>query len=595
LTDARGKTTTWTYDDMDRVETRTDPLTRQESFTYDLDGLLTSSTDRKAQVTTVTHDALHRRTFTGFDTTGTPASYASTITTTYDAGDRATEIVDSGAGTITRTYDLSDRLIEEETPEGTIDYTYDEVGRRATMQVDGQTAVSYDYDNASRLTGVTQGTAAVTLAYDNANRRTSLTLPNGVVTEYTYDNASQLTGLTYKLAGTPFGALGYAYDANGQRTAVTGSYARSGLSAALTSATYDDANQIATFGGTTFAYDDNGNLTSDGAKSYSWNARNELTGISGGVSASFSYDGVARRRSKTVTFTTTQFLYDGLNPVQELASGTPTANLLTGLAIDEYFTRVDSTTTRHYLTDALGSSVGLTDGSGSIQTEYTYEPFGGLTASGASSGNSFGFTGRESDGVGLQFSRARFYGPRTQRFLSEDPIGVRSGTINLYSYAANSPVDNSDPLGLWILGFGGTITGGAGVAGTGSFGVYVTSSGDLGVAFTGGVLGEAGGGASGTIGFNWYNGTHLSDLNGPFVNVGGSGRVPLIGPELALDFNIGRNSSGQVIKGGSLQGGFSAGSFLPGEGHGGVTFTKTFGCNIFSILDCLPSMSGRKH
>jgi YD repeat-containing protein len=126
------------------------------------------------------------------------------------------------------------------------------------MQVDGQTAVSYDYDNANRLTGVTQGTTAVTLAYDNANRRTSLTLPNGVVTEYTYDNVSQLTGLTYKLAGTPFGDLAYAYDANGQRTAVTGSYARSGLPAALTSATYDDANQIETFGGTTFSYDDNG-------------------------------------------------------------------------------------------------------------------------------------------------------------------------------------------------------------------------------------------------------------------------------------------------------------------------------------------------
>ena len=225
---------------MDRVETRTDPLTRQESFTYDLDGLLTSSTDRKAQVATVTHDALHRRTFIGFDTTGAPPAYASTVTTTYDAGDRVTEIVDSGAGTITRSYDLSDRLTQEETPEGTIDYTYDDAGRRSTMTVDGQTAVSYGYDNANRLTGVTQGTAAVTLAYDSANRRTSLTLPNGVVTEYTYDDASQLTGLTYKLAGTPFGALAYAYDTNGQRTAVTGSYARSGLPAALTSATYDD-------------------------------------------------------------------------------------------------------------------------------------------------------------------------------------------------------------------------------------------------------------------------------------------------------------------------------------------------------------------
>jgi RHS repeat-associated protein len=447
LTDARGKTTTWTYDDMDRVATRTDPLTRQESFTYDLDGLLTSSTDRKAQVTTVTHDALHRRTFIGFDTTGAPPSYASTITTTYDAGDRATEIVDSGAGTITRSYDLSDRLTQEETPEGTIDYTYDAAGRRTTMTVDGQTAVEYDYDTANRLTGVTQGTAAVTLAYDSANRRTSLTLPNGVMMEYGYDNASQLTGLTYKLSGTPFGDLGYAYDANGQRTAVTGSYARSGLPAALTSATYDDANQIATFGGTTFSYDDNGNLTSDGSKSYTWNARNVLTGISGGASASFDYDAVGRRRAKTISSATTQFLYDGLNPVQELTSGTPSANLLTGLGIDEFFTRVDSTTTGHYLTDALGSSVALADGSGAVQTEYTYEPFGGLSTSGASSGNTFAFTGRENDTAGLNYYRARYYDNRLQRFVNEDPAGFAGG-INLFALVDNAPTVYVDPLGL---------------------------------------------------------------------------------------------------------------------------------------------------
>jgi YD repeat-containing protein len=89
--------------------------------------------------------------------------------------------------------------------------------------------------------------------------------------------------------------------------------------AALTSATYDDANQIATFGGTTFSYDDNGNLTSDGSKNYTWNARHELTAISGGVSASFGYDAFGRRRAKTVSSTTTQFLYDALNPVQELS------------------------------------------------------------------------------------------------------------------------------------------------------------------------------------------------------------------------------------------------------------------------------------
>jgi YD repeat-containing protein len=43
--------------------TRTDPLTRDESFAYDLLGNVTSWTDRKGQVTTYEYDALNRHTF----------------------------------------------------------------------------------------------------------------------------------------------------------------------------------------------------------------------------------------------------------------------------------------------------------------------------------------------------------------------------------------------------------------------------------------------------------------------------------------------------------------------------------------------------
>ena len=58
------------------------------------------------------------------------------------------------------------------------------------------------------------------LPLDDANRRTRLALPNGVTTDYTYDGASLLTGLTYKSGSTTLGTLTYAYDGNGQRTAV---------------------------------------------------------------------------------------------------------------------------------------------------------------------------------------------------------------------------------------------------------------------------------------------------------------------------------------------------------------------------------------
>jgi RHS repeat-associated protein len=444
LTDALNHTTTYTYDTMDRVDTRTDPLSRGESYIYDDNGNLLEVTDRKGQVTSYTYDALDRLSTVTYDD-------LSTTTYTYDAGDRLTQVVDSIAGTITRTWDLLDRLTQEVTPEGTISYTYDASDRRATMTVTGQPQVTYGYDNADRLTSITQSSATVGFAYDDADRRTVLTLPNGITVEYGYDTASQVTGLTYKLGSTTLGNLTYAYDLAGNRTAVGGTWARTGLPTALASATYDAANQIATWSGTSFTYDANGNLTNDGTKAYTWNARNQLTGLSGGVSASFAYDGVGRRRAKTVSGASTGFLYDGLNTVQELAGGSPSANILPGLGIDEWLMRTDSAGARHFLTDALGSTVALADGSGVVQTEYTYEPFGKTTVSGASSANAMQFTGREGDATGVSFYRSRYYLPEVQRFTSEDPLGFDAGDANLYAYVFNAPVDFTDPLGEIVM------------------------------------------------------------------------------------------------------------------------------------------------
>ncbi len=136
--------------------------------------------------------------------------------------------------------------------------------------------------------------------------------------------------------------------------------------------------------------------------------------------------------------------------MQELdATNAPSANLLTGLRIDEYFQRTDSSNNvSTLLTDALGSTIGLVGSGQNIATSYTYQPFGATTAAGAANGNSYQFTGRENDGTGLYFYRARFYSPMFQRFIAQDPIGFRSGDANLYAYVFNGPTNFRDPFGL---------------------------------------------------------------------------------------------------------------------------------------------------
>jgi len=103
--------------------------------------------------------------------------------------------------------------------------------------------------------------------------------------------------------------------------------------------------------------------------------------------------------------------------------------------------------TSNFLTDALGSPVAVTDASGTAQTEYTYEPFGKTTVTGAANTNPFQYTGRENDGTSLYYYRARYYNPALQRFISEDPIGFDSGDFNLYAYVNDNPIIFKDPTG----------------------------------------------------------------------------------------------------------------------------------------------------
>jgi hypothetical protein len=49
-----------------------------------------------------------------------------------------------------------------------------------------------------------------------------------------------------------------------------------------------------------FSYDANGNLTNDGTRTYTWDARNQLASLTAPVNGSFAYDGVGRRRAKTI-------------------------------------------------------------------------------------------------------------------------------------------------------------------------------------------------------------------------------------------------------------------------------------------------------
>jgi len=580
-TDPRNVVQTYTYDKRNRLQTYQDPTGKTATYNFDGMSNLTSVVDRKNQTTSVQYDGINRPELITFQD-------GSTIAITWDGGNRATKFSDSLNGTITRTYDGLDRLTQESGPQGSVGYQYDAAGRRQTMTATGQTVVNYTFDNADRLTQVAQGTTTLGFGYDAASRRSTVTLPNGIVGTFAFDNANELTGITYMNGSTSVGTLTYGYDLAGRRTSLGGTLAGFVPPAYVAALTYDGANRLTNWGGTSLNYDANGNLTGFGATTYTWNARNQMTATSAG-SASFAYDALGRRVSATVSGSTSPYLYDGLNPA------TVSGNLLLASGnLDEIYAQVTSSATTSYLRDGINSGLASTASGGSITGNSYYSPYGDSVQTGTGA-TPFQFTGRENDGAtGLYYYRSRYYSPALGRFIGEDPVGLAGGT-NFYAYANDDAVNEIDPAGLLGVGVtvggsaeGGIIAAGAGATASAGGGLFFSgwNSPTVGAfctfgAFAGGprygpsypgspsksnwALGAYGGG-----GLNVFvtNANSVTDLSGPFVtysfNIGWGLRL------LSLQYSVGQNAAGQTI--GVLQYGGPLG--FPSGGGFGVSFSK---------------------
>ena len=99
---------------------------------------------------------------------------------------------------------------------------------------------------------------------------------------------------------------------------------------------------------------------------YKYDAQNRLTNISA-ANVSFAYDGRNRGVMRSINGAKTFFYYDGWNVIEEenTTSGTST-QYIHGARVDELIAAVTPTATTYYHHDALGSTIALTDTSGTL-------------------------------------------------------------------------------------------------------------------------------------------------------------------------------------------------------------------------------------
>ncbi|MEM8960783.1 MAG: RHS repeat-associated core domain-containing protein, partial [Acidobacteriota bacterium] len=181
----------------------------------------------------------------------------------------------------------------------------------------------------------------------------------------------------------------------------------------------------------------------------------------------YQHDGAGRRVAASGLGGTRGFLtapqrgdgYDSPHLVTDGAGGLAAAWVWLGA---EPLMRFGATGPIYYLSDAMGSVIGLADAVGGNAATFHYDGFGNLRQSSGPSadapaalGGDVRFHGLwQESATGLYHVRAREYDPRTGRFASRDPIEPdlqRPETLHPYSFAASNPHLYADPTGLFTL------------------------------------------------------------------------------------------------------------------------------------------------
>ncbi|OAI74166.1 type IV secretion protein Rhs, partial [Ralstonia solanacearum] len=226
-------------------------------YAYDTVGNLTQITDPRGLVTTLTYDALGRRTKVQ-GPPATPGGAAPTVVFNYDGQDRVRQVTDprslvttytvDGLGNTTRqqspdtgtsnaTYDLAGNLTRHTDARGKITrYRYDAVNRMTHAVFASGTPIAFTYDggkhpepnDSGHLTHISDESGQTRWRFNgfgNVVRKTQSTTANGEtkkqVVAYAYGTSGSSTGHVTSMTYPSNSVIGYSYDAGGRIAGLT--------------------------------------------------------------------------------------------------------------------------------------------------------------------------------------------------------------------------------------------------------------------------------------------------------------------------------------------------------------------------------------
>lgn len=436
VTNGNGTTAAYSYNKANMVteikNKRSSTWISNYKYTYGADGNQLTKTDVQRSITTnYTYDPLNR--LTQETQTGTGAF---TNTYTYDDYSNRSQATLDGVVT-SYAYDANNCLLSTSGGD-TATYTYDKQGNmtQAMLTVGGTTrTLNCTYNNFNQLTKVSDNGVETVYTYDTDGHRINK-VDNGISEQYVWDGdqlvvaiaptAEQLFSGTIPSSGPvdgPFGLVGgkqYFVEVNGK----------------LYSAKAElDIEGVSLFGGPSMTGGETPEIppVDPGPTDPPVHLGTFVRLVVGDVSI-ISADGGTTGTVEGPAGTTVSIYTSNPNKT--------TTAYVRGLSL--IASKTDKGIT-YYHYNAHGDVVQLTDSTGNVIRDYTYDAFGVEQGADEADANPFRYSGEQFDAeTGNYYLRARYYAPGTGRFTQEDPI---MDGLNWYAYCAGNPVAFVDPSG----------------------------------------------------------------------------------------------------------------------------------------------------
>ena len=480
---AEGKAVSFGFDALGRLISATNAIGKVTHYGFDPAGNLAWRVNAADELTEYDYDAMNRL---------ISVTHESVEVSTYDHDSNGNIILSENTNA-SIAFDYNEQNLLTSTTQSVlsvssvVENSYNLNGNRTNIIYPGGLSVSYHYGADNRLLGASISAPSAPLrefsfGYDTANRLTGIAYPNGVNSAFGYDAESRVTNIVH----------GSFIDRKIQRNAlgfktlelINAGIKPEPLNMQRRIATHNDTDQlvgeriqsnVTNWTDVAYTYNDNGGLEEiDNGEliiehEYDYDNRLVLT-TEGTESTEYIYDASGVRIGRTHNGTNTYYIVDYADalkrPLAEFSiqNSSPVISRFYVWSGSRLLCHIEAVagvpdlgTVRYYHADELGSTLALTDETGTVTDQFAYMPYGYATHT---AGPNSSFSTQHSaflwlGGYGvcydidtqLHLTLHRAYSCDLKRFITPDPLGIDGG-VNVYMMANINPLFFIDPYGL---------------------------------------------------------------------------------------------------------------------------------------------------